>query len=156
MNKLLVHGVSKLERSGKRQIVFPGLVLCAILTLATGCVSSGLDLAGDPGVDRSITTGSIQSDRSVETDVISDRTAIRNAVSTADISGLKPVEVPWANPATGSSGIITEINEARENGILCRQFSSSRHGFDGVGNFTGQTCLAPDGSWVLLELQPAA
>lgn len=121
--------------------LMPGLVL-------TGCVGGVMDFGGQsPKVDRSISTGTIQT----EPEKRSDQDTVRNAVSSADIEKVGQSPIPWANTSTGSAGVISSISEDRSNGTVCRMFTTSRHAYDGVAKFYGRTCLAGDGQWQLVN-----
>jgi len=74
-----------------------------------------------------------------------DRTVIAEAVGSAS-AGSKPLA--WANPETGSAGVIEHVETAagQENG--CRNFTASRQALDGKTRFDGVAC--PSGqSWKL-------
>lgn len=76
---------------------------------------------------------------------VTDRAVIAEAVGNAS-AGSKPLA--WANPGTGSAGVIehVETTEGQENG--CRNFTASRQALNGKTRFDGVAC--PSGqSWKL-------
>jgi hypothetical protein len=80
-------------------------------------------------------------------DPATDRSVIAEAVGNAS-AGTRPLA--WANPGTGSAGVIEyiETGAGRENG--CRNFTASRQALDGKSRFNGVAC--PSGqSWKLSD-----
>lgn len=122
------------------------LVLCLPLC---GCVGSAFDFAGSASVDKSISTATISQTKSL--DGRSDEATVRNAVSSADLEKLGANPLPWANSSTGSAGVVSAIREERQDGLVCRHFSTTRHAYDGIANFSGRTCLIGQGQWQLLS-----
>lgn len=119
-----------------------------ILALA-GCGVGGFSLE-KAEVDRSLVTNSVSADQTSGSGGIeADQATIRNAVSSADVEQLAGKEIVWANADTGARGTITQVTEAKQGGRLCRSFTGSREGFDGVAMFEGQTCLVGQGAWRL-------
>lgn len=110
-----------------------------------GCVS--LDLFGGSGVDSTISTGSISSPAS--NIATSDDATVRNAVSSADLSHSDSASLPWANISTGSAGVVSKIEEVKANNLICRNFETTRHAYNGIANFEGQTCRANSGEWLI-------
>jgi hypothetical protein len=110
-----------------------------------GCVS--LDLFGGSGVDSSISTGSISSPASNAP--ASDDVTVRNAVSSADLSHRDSLSLPWANTATGSAGVVSNISEVKNNNLTCRDFETTRHSYNGIAYFEGQTCRSGSGEWLI-------
>jgi hypothetical protein len=55
--------------------------------------------------------------------------------------------VPWANAGTGSRGTITGLTEYKDEGPLCRRFTTSRESFDGVALYRGEVCMVAPGAW---------
>lgn len=84
----------------------------------------------------------------------SDAATVRNAVSSLDTSRLGE-GVPWSNPATGSSGIISGVSETTDRGGLCRTFDTSRVTYDGIVMFHGRACMDGRGGWSLVAFEPA-
>jgi len=125
----------------------------AVLSLSA-CVSSGLDLFSSSKVDRSVATGTVPQPAPTS-DSISDEMTVGNAVTSADIQRLEGRPLPWANASTGSAGVIDTIVESNASGVVCRQFRTSRHSYQGVANFSGRTCLVGLGEWQLLSFQQA-
>lgn len=125
-------------------------LLVALLGSLAACTSGGTDLAS--GLDTT-PTGQVASAAPVAPEQLSDQTTVRNAVSSADISGLGSQPLAWANPETGSRGAITAVDEQRQNGQLCRKFTTSRESFDGVAMYQGEACMAQAGVWKLLDFK---
>ena len=126
----------------------PVLILPMMLA---SCMGGSMGFLDPSPVDRSLTTGSIQPRNAP--DSISDELTIRNAVSSVDLVKLGAAPLPWANSSTGSAGVIREVSESRDGSVVCRNFSTSRHSYDGVANFIGKTCLIGNGQWQLLSFQ---
>lgn len=112
----------------------------------SGCTSS-MDLFGGDKVDR-ISTGSIQAKPQSGTSV-SDEATVRNAVTSADLAKVGAAPVPWANTATGSAGVVSSIREDKNQGHVCRAFTTTRHSYEGIALFSGQACLTNGGDWLL-------
>jgi 17 kDa outer membrane surface antigen len=74
-----------------------------------------------------------------------------NAASSIDITKLGDSPSPWANPYTGSAGVISNISETRSGDIICRDFMTTRHSYSGIDSFRGKTCLTGSGQWTLLN-----
>lgn len=125
------------------------VALLALCLPLCGCVGSAFDFAGSSGVDKSISTATISQTKSM--DGRSDEATVRNAVSSADLNKLGADPLPWANTATGSAGVVSAIREERQDGVICRQFATTRHAYDGIANFSGRTCLIGEGQWQLLS-----
>lgn len=123
-----------------------------ILMILPGCVSGGMDFLGSTGVDKSVSTNTVSVSGS--TDTVSDEVTVRNAVTSADLAKMQGTPLPWANTATGSAGVVSAINEASEEGRICRTFETSRHSYRGIAKFAGKACMAGDGNWQLLSFQP--
>lgn len=120
-------------------------LLAAMLPLCA-CASGGFSLE-KAEVDHTILTGDISGAPVADPERLSDEATIRNAVSSADIEGLGGDPLPWANAGTGSRGAITALAEHKENGSLCRRFTTSRESYDGVGLYRGEVCMAAPGAW---------
>jgi len=132
------------------------MVLASAVSLSA-CGIGGFSLE-KAEVDRSLLTGSVQSasQTPVDAERISDEATIRNAVSSADITGLGGAALAWANADTGSRGAISNLVESSDNGTLCRKFTTSRESYDGVGLYHGEACMAGSGAWRMLTFQPAS
>lgn len=128
---------------GKSRIL---MVLVTTLPM-TGCFGGGMDLFGSD-VDRSISTNTVAKKNTAEGR--SDELTVQNAVSSADLSR-SGNPVPWANATTGSAGVVTAIQEQKSNGVVCRNFSTTRHSYEGIAYFSGKTCTAGSGQWQLMS-----
>lgn len=119
-----------------------------LLLALTGCMSTSFDFFGSKP-DSSVTTNSIAPKKSA--DANSDEATVRNAVTSADLAKLGNSPLPWANATTGSAGVVSTISEVHENGVVCRSFVTTRHAYDGIANFAGETCLGNNGEWRLMD-----
>jgi hypothetical protein len=122
-----------------------GLVAMALLPLCACASGFSLEKAE---VDQTILTGAV-SERgapAADPEWLSDEATIRNAVSSADME-LGGGPVPWANAGTGSRGTITALTEYKDEGPLCRRFTTSRESFDGVALYRGEVCMVAPGAW---------
>ena len=54
----------------------------------------------------------------------------------------------WANPSTGSAGVIEQIDASNDGPDGCRGFVTSRQSLDGMTRFNGVACPSGD-SWKL-------
>lgn len=130
------------------------VALCSLI-FVTGCAMGGVSIESAVP-DKSSITGSVTPSQQPDTDneTLSDRNAIRNVVSGLDFNtwGMKPV--PWANPDTGSQGVINQVSEVQKTDGLCREFETSRQAFNGVSLYRGETCMRKGGDWVLKSFAP--
>lgn len=125
--------------------------ICLTTLALPGCMGAGLDLFGSSGVDRSVSTGTVPV--AGTSDGLSDAVTVRNAVSSADISQAGN-PIPWANATSGSAGVISSIQEDRASGMLCRRFTTTRHSYEGIAKFDGNTCQLGNGEWYLTSFGP--
>ena len=130
---------------GKRKII---LALAATLPLS-GCFGSSMDLFGSDTVDSSISTSTVAKKGNGTSH--SDELTVQSAVSSADLSKTEGKPLPWANATTGSAGVVTAIQEEKGNGVICRNFSTTRHSYEGIAYFSGKTCTAGTGNWQLMN-----
>ncbi len=87
-------------------------------------------------------------------DRILDEDTIRLAVTTADLDRVSGDGLPWANQATGSTGVIRNIEQRIESGQTCRRFDASRNSYDGVTLYEGDVCLDKRTGWWTRLLRP--
>ena len=128
-----------------------------------GCVVSGPD--PDQLVDTTLVTGSIAPAVRTEgaaggrptnakpvapSEQMSDERTVRNAVSAADIAD-SDGHYAWANPQTGTSGVISALQEVRDGPTICRSFKTSRQRFDGIALYRGEACTRGAGEWALVR-----
>lgn len=125
--------------------VIPALAVIGLSL--TGCVGAGLDLFGSEKVDRSISTSTVATGRP---GAHPDEITVQNAVSSADLDKVGTSPLPWANAVTGSAGVIRTIRENHDGGTVCREFTTTRHAYDGIASFDGKTCMTGDGQWRML------
>ncbi len=121
-------------------------VVC--VPLLSGCMSDG-DFFGTSGIDTSLKTGSIPARDMAAAQ--SDEMTAMHAASSLDLAKLGNSPSPWANPYTGSAGVISSISETRDNNVICRDFRTTRHSYTGVDSFAGKACLTGSGQWTLLN-----
>nr|WP_147179139.1 RT0821/Lpp0805 family surface protein [Ciceribacter naphthalenivorans] len=123
------------------------LIVLAVTLPVSGCFGGGMDLFGSD-VDRSISTNTVSPKKTEEGR--SDELTVQNAVSSADLSRTGSA-LPWANASTGSAGVVTAIEEQKANGVVCRNFSTTRHSYEGIAYFSGKTCTTGAGQWQLMS-----
>jgi len=72
-----------------------------------------------------------------------DNSIIADAVGRASLGD---APMAWANPSTGSAGVIRDVTiaEVRPN---CRNFMTTLRTLSGETRTRGVACLQPDGSW---------
>jgi surface antigen len=141
--------IAKSNSPSKRAILLASHILVVGFTgLGTVSCTSSLDLLGSAKVDRSISTGTVATTTQA-TSSVSDETTVRNAVTSADLTKIGQAPLPWANAATGSAGVVSTIKEARNQGQVCRDFTTTRHAYDGIAMFSGQACMTGSGDWLL-------
>jgi hypothetical protein len=126
--------------------------LCLAAGALSGCMGAGLGLASSSDVDRTVATGSVPQPSNEEDNV--DAITVRNAVSSADVTKMTGNPIPWANSSSGSAGVISNIAEEEVNGTICRSFTTTRHSYQGIANFNGQTCMLGTGEWYLTSFGP--
>ncbi|MGQ2969280.1 MAG: RT0821/Lpp0805 family surface protein [Allorhizobium sp.] len=124
------------------------LIITATLPLS-GCFGSSMDLFGSDTVDSSISTSTVAKKGNGTSH--SDELTVQSAVSSADLSKTEGKPLPWANATTGSAGVVTAIQEEKGDGMICRNFSTTRHSYEGIAYFSGKTCTAGSGSWQLMN-----
>lgn len=145
--------VSEATGSGKCR-VHPRALLALVLPLAlslAGCLGTGGNAVSPLSIDQ-VTTSSV-SPLSAESEIMSDEAVVRDlagSLAPPDLAGLHP----WSNALTGSAGVITGVVSVSLASRPCRQFQTTRHGFDGVSMFDGKICQRPDGSWDLVVFEP--
>ena len=123
------------------------ILLAGLLALALGgCVVAGPNAAPAP------VSAADTADNSAIPDLerLSDRRTVRNAVSAADIEAAAK-SYPWANPQTGTNGVISALQEVRNGSRICRTFQTSRQRFDGVALYNGEACTTGAGEWALVR-----
>jgi len=133
------------------------LTIAALLGLACllgGCVG-GPDaksvLTPSPS---DLTTGSIPTPAPLSSDDTSDRQVVGAAVTASASADAKGDPIPWANPSTGTTGVISQVSQSEVAGQTCKIFETSRHSYSGIELYVGQTCLGPDGAWQMIEFRP--
>lgn len=121
--------------------------LCLLALVGCGAGNAPLAQADvDPSVVGSI---SPQTAASGDREKFSDEATIRNAVTSVDLDQLSGKEVAWANADTGSRGAISSLVESKEQGVLCRSFTTTRESFEGVVLYQGKACMASPGNWAM-------
>lgn len=76
---------------------------------------------------------------------LTDQAVIADAVGQGPV-GSSPLA--WANPSTGSAGVIEQIDASSDGPEGCRGFVTSRQTLDGMTRFDGVACPSGD-SWKL-------
>ncbi len=124
------------------------LVIAATLPLS-GCFGSSMDLFGSDNVDSSISTSTVSKKGNPASH--SDELTVQSAVSSVDLDKTDGKPLPWANASTGSAGVVTAIQEEKGQGFICRNFSTTRHSYEGIAYFSGKTCTSGTGNWELMS-----
>jgi surface antigen len=132
-----------------RHLAASSLVLC--VAFLSGCMGNGLGLADAAGVD-GVKTGSIPA--MAGNPALVDAAAVQTAVQMADVSDVSARPIPWANAQSGSAGVISSIEEDAVNGTVCRRFTTTRHSYQGIAKFDGNTCRTRNGDWTLTSFAP--
>lgn len=122
------------------------------MILISGCTATGPDLAG-VAADRSLTTSSVHTQPQVpeDRDHLSDEMTVRNAVSSADPSEFSDGALAWSNSDTGSRGVVSAVQETKENDHPCRAFSTTLESYAGVSLYRGEICLGENGLWTVRD-----
>jgi hypothetical protein len=120
-----------------------GLVLC-------GCVGHGLESTAPIAPDKSLITGSIP-ESTTET---SDRDAVREAVASAGARLSESVSIPWADPTTGTVGVIISLSQSQSTAGTCRSFTTTRHSYEGIALYAGRACKFDGAPWRLVKFGP--
>lgn len=127
-------------------------LVAALCVLGSGC--SITSITERASLDKNATAAiSPQTVAAGDTEKVSDELTVRNAVSSIDPNATSQ-QIPWANADTGSRGAITALQEAKENDILCRSFTTTRESFDGVALYRGKACMDDGGSWQMMAFSP--
>lgn len=133
--------------------MLPGIALLLLVPALAGCLyrgDSAMDvLALDPVTTSSITP--VATPVSVGAELQSDEKAIERSLASMALD----TPLPWANPQTGSNGVITSFSESPGNGMPCRNFRTTRHAYDGIAIFAGRVCQTPGMKWQVTRLQRA-
>lgn len=143
-------------RGAKKDFVVAALRLAgasAAAILLAGCMSDGVSVPGFSSTDTKLTTSAVPNAYTAPSDTVSDEATIRNAVTSADLSQMGSVAIPWANTSTGSAGVITSITEENNGSYACRIFVTTRHSYRGIANFTGKACLVGSGEWQVISFK---
>jgi surface antigen len=144
----VVKDITKVSDSALRRHCHAATLVFVGFALLSGCAMTGNSL-DKAAADHSIITSAMPETLVASQEQISDQATIRNAVSSANLGVLGPKPLAWANQDTGSSGTVSDIAEAKEDGQLCRRFKTSRESFEGIALFAGKACLADDGEWAM-------
>jgi hypothetical protein len=72
-----------------------------------------------------------------------DQAVIAEAVGRGEVGA---TALAWANPSTGSAGVIEQINPSNDGPDGCRGFITSRQSLDGITHVNGVACPSGD-SW---------
>lgn len=149
--RVTVGHIAKCMADTKPQVWILRLALAIGGTLClTGCMGNGIGLADASGVDLR-TTGSIPAPAGPG---MADAAAVQTAVQSADVAGASANPIPWANASSGSNGVISRIEEAEVDGRVCRRFTTTRHSYEGIAKFDGNTCRTANGNWTLTSFAP--
>lgn len=125
-------------------------VCLGILALGLGgCIGTDVDMA--LGVDRTV-TGSIN--RPAGAIPGSDDAALIAAVADIDLARTPDGPFAWANPSTGTTGVIGYVAEEQRDDATCRRFSTTRRDVFGRRQFQGLGCSNDGERWQIINLSP--
>lgn len=131
-----------------------GLLIFALVFSISGCSVTGFG----PDVDNSTTSAVIKYDEQTqleETVDPSDWDKVRAVMATALVSRPEGQPVPWQNDVTGTIGTIVPMQiQTKQNGTVCRTFSTTLNGIGGVLQYRGDACQSKDGNIELIDLAP--
>lgn len=139
-------------RVGSWRVLRYALLAAAIAPALSGCVSGGVDdtLALD-----TVTTGSIPAATGLKAG--SDEAALAEAVADIDLARTPNAPFAWANAATGSTGVISALEENSDPaGAVCRAFTTTIHRFDGIALYEGRQCREGSKPWNLSAFGPVS
>ena len=133
--------------------------LVVVAGMLAGCSTIMMPLSGwtssqnGPPPDE-LVTGSIRKGGPTPPAPDSDGEVVRRTIEAVRPGG--PAQIPWSNPASGNSGTIADVVEAKaKNGAPCRDFTSTLTTIEGVALYRGRACLGYTGPWDLVEFAPA-
>jgi hypothetical protein len=118
----------------------------AMTLMLAGC-GGGYSMSKAADENAGVTTASVATQP--DTQMVSDQSTIRNAVSQADLTTMDRTGMSWTNNETGSRGSISSISEYAESGATCRKFVVSRESYSGVNLYDGDACLVNGRDWKL-------
>ena len=122
-------------------------MLACLVTAGCGAGSASLQAQTDAAIVGSISPQTVATG---DIEKVSDEATIRNAVTSADVAQNSGSEISWANADTGSRGAIGRLVESKQEGQVCREFTTTRESFDGVALYQGKACMAGPGNWQML------
>jgi len=76
---------------------------------------------------------------------VTDQAVIADTVGRGQVGA---TALAWANPSTGSAGVVEQIDASNDGADECRAFVTSRQSLDGITRFKGVACPSGD-SWKL-------
>jgi len=86
-----------------------------------------------------------QSGVSHTTSAMTDQAVIAETVGRGQVGA---TALAWANPSTGSAGVVEHIDPGSDGPDGCRGFVTSRQSLEGITRFNGVACPSGD-SWKL-------
>ncbi|MDK9695640.1 MAG: RT0821/Lpp0805 family surface protein [Siculibacillus sp.] len=150
------HGAARQTKSSQSRPASIAALLVTAVMLA-GCstimrpLSAWTSPQSDPPPDE-LVTGSIR--KPIDTPD-GDGEVIRRTVESARLPGAA-AQLAWTNPASGNSGTISDIVEAKaRNGAPCRDFATTLTTVEGVVLYRGRACQGYLGPWDLVEFARA-
>jgi hypothetical protein len=150
------------KRAGPSFRVVATLAVLALPLQACSMTGKAIDETAVSAIAIAETNGAISPDPFVkpddavggDRDRMLDEDTIRNAVTSAKLSGGTSETVTWANESTGSTGTISDIRQRVVSGQTCRSFSATRQSYDGVSLYNGDLCLDRRTGWWTRILKP--
>ena len=58
---------------------------------------------------------------------------------------------PFGRTDRTERGVISRPFEEKGDGVICRNFSTTRHSYEGIAYFSGKTCTSGTGNWQLMS-----
>jgi len=83
-----------------------------------------------------------------KTPALTDQAVIANAVGNSSTGANA---LAWANPSTGSAGVIEHIDAGKGASNGCKSFTTSRQSLEGATHFDGVACPSGD-AWKLAPM----
>lgn len=165
--KLMRHVYTCVDKNTKVKCLLKHIAMLATILAFAGCTFSGSSVQKDfstgaisiadstPSIATDPFAPTVSSNQNPSTnDRLLDEDTIRLAVTAADLSKLSEQSLAWANQATGSSGVITNIEQRVEAGQTCRSFDATRNAYDGIVLYEGDICLDKGSGWWTRSMRP--
>jgi 17 kDa outer membrane surface antigen len=149
-------GSSYIDEGRVRQsppLVGPAAIALLAAALC-GCSGLGLPL-GESTVDRSLSTGSIETVSSKEQRKVaqSDWQAVRRGIAQTAADPSLNGTLDWRNPETGTTGTLTVLETVTAtNDPNCRNFQTTINDMRGIRHYRGEACKSANDRWELFSV----